>query len=158
MRTSYYYGAAAIVVVMTVLASVYAQSGKPDKQLPPIPLEDIHERGIEGRLKVPLGTIVDLRGQVVENRSKEKAYSADRYFFSIVEINGKRIGRTTVFPSSEMQMPKEADDFQVGDSFHCVGYETGGFQGSPESEFNYVPSYATRKFHFGTGIVVLKVE
>jgi hypothetical protein len=126
--------------------------------IPPTPLslQEVQERGIEGILGVPLGTVVEVRGKIIENQAKSKRFAGDPYVLSIVEINGKQLRRD--FSSSNLKVPRYKRGFQVGDSFHLFAYETGGFTGIPNDEFKYVESYAGQKFHFETDLVVLKVN
>jgi hypothetical protein len=103
-----------------------------------------------------MGTIVDVAGVVVENKSNAKADLSEPFFLRIDTVDGRKLDAPQLYSSSAMQLVRDVPALKVGDSFKCVGYETGGFRGSPEGEFKYVKPYATQGFFFHVEFVVLK--
>jgi len=44
----------------------------------------------------------------------------------------------------------------AGARFKFVGYETGGFSGTPEEAFLYIPRTATSGYYFTTSLVIVR--
>lgn len=151
--------AIAWVLAIVLLAGVAGEAKDPPPAEPetPVTLEDIHERGIAGTLGPPLGTILEVSGEVVANDSRSKADALEPFFLRIDEVDGRRLEAPQMFSSKDMPLIRKAPDLKVGDTFRCIGYETGAFSGSPDGEFKYVQPYATHRFHFAVRFVVLKL-
>jgi hypothetical protein len=45
---------------------------------------------------------------------------------------------------------------RAGARFKFVGYETGGFSGTPEEALVYIPRTATSGYYFTTSLVILR--
>lgn len=151
----------ALRLVIGFASAMASTSLAPNRKVPtepPVPLKDIHDRGVEGRLGVRLGTIVEVSGEVIPNTSKAKADASEPFFLSIRTVNGKPLSNTVRYPFVKQSKWLEVATPRVGDKFRYVGFETGRFEGSPEGEFDYVPAYATTGYHFGTHFVVLAAK
>jgi len=130
--------------------------GPSASQPSPIPLSELRERGVAGRLGLRMGTIVEVTGVVVENKSNAKADVSEPFFLRVDSVDGRKLDTPQLFSSSAMELIRRVPALKVGDSFKCIGYERGGFQGSPDGEFKYVGPYATQGFYFHVEFVVLK--
>jgi hypothetical protein len=124
----------------------------------PIPLAQVRERGIMGRLGVPMGTIVEVTGEVVENRSFAKGEATEPFFLRVDTVDGTKLEHPQLYPSSAMPLARKAGLLSVGDPFRCVGYEVGYYHGSPPGEFKYIPSRADFGFGFASKFIVLAVK
>ena len=105
-----------------------------------------------------MGTIVEVAGVVVENKSNTKADVSEPFFLCIDTVDGRPLQPRALFSSSEMQLIRHKPSLKVGDRFHCVGYERGEFRGSPPGEFDYVLPYASQGFSFHVDFTVLKAK
>jgi hypothetical protein len=131
-------------------------SSLPQSAASPIPLKDLHARGLAGRLGPPLGTIVEVSGEVVPNPSKGKADVSEPFFLRVDAVDGRKLQHPQSYPSRYLRLNREVPRLKVGDRFQCVGYESGGYIGIVDGEFDYVPAYAAQGFHFAVEFVVLK--
>ncbi len=146
--------------LLTAFAAVYAfaEPSTSKEKKPPILLAELHERGVEGRLGVSFGTIVEVSGVVVENRSRMKADSGEPFFLRVDEVNARKLKTPQLYASTAMPLIREDPALKVGEEFHCIGYERGSFRGSPDGEFDSIESYATQGFHFAVDFVVLQAR
>lgn len=129
-----------------------------DKQpATPIPLAEIHERGVEGRLGVRLGTIVTVSGEVVPNTSGTKVFADVPFFLSILSVDSRELKEPVLYPF-EARLGAKVELPQIEDLFTYVAYEAGRFDGSPDGEFEYVLPYASVGFSFETKLVVLAAK
>lgn len=124
----------------------------------PISLQELQERGVVGPLGRRLGTIVEITGVAVANTSRAKAEADLPFQLRLNTLDGKPLKESVIYPfvraSTELTLVAPA----VGDSFHYVGYESGGFGGSPEGEFHYVAPRTTTGYSFESWFVVLAVK
>ena|SRR5579884_3160111 len=125
---------------------------------PVLRLKEVRERGIEGTLGRPLGTVVEVSGSVVANTSRQKADAGEPFFLRIVEMDGRELATPISFSSTDMPLVDEAPELKVGDRFRCVGYESGTFRGTPADVFKHTEPSATLPFHFAVHFVVVKVK
>lgn len=148
------------MIVSIGIAIAHQLSAEPRKSASkstPIHLAELHERGLEGRLGFPLGTIVEVSGVVVENNSKSKTHAAEPFFLQIEKVKNQTLQRPQTFSLTETPIVRKYGKMKIGDRFNCIGYESGAFVGSPDGEFDYVPAYSTQPFHFASEFIVLKV-
>jgi len=138
-------GAAAVPVTAAVGKRAHAQSG------PGIPLSALQQRGVIGRLQLKLGTIATVAGTAVANRARTKEAMDAPLLLRIERVNGKRLAHPVLyrFGHRTMKPPK------IGEKFRYVGYETGGYVGSPAGEFKYVPAYTAHSYSFRTSFSIL---
>ena len=145
--------AASAYALLAVAGRVVASGGAgPDDE--PIPLQEVRQCGVEGKLGARPGTVVEISGEVVPNDSRSKADSATPSFLSITAVNGRALDEPVRYPLAAHEFAKVPEP-RVGDTFRDAGYETGGFFGPPEGEFDHVPGYATTGYGFDTQFVVL---
>ena len=147
-----------IVFILVTCILVYGEGVPSTEPSNPIPLSELHERGVAGRLGPRMGTIVEVTGTVVENESKMKADVSEPFFLRVEEVNGQTLQTPELFSSSAMKLIRRVPSLKIGDHFKCVGYERGEFKGSPDGEFEYVLPYTTQGFFFDVDFVVLKVN
>ena len=124
----------------------------------PISLQELQERGVVGPLGRRLGTIVEITGVAVANTSRAKAEADLPFRLRVDTLDGRPLKESVIYPfvraGAELTLAAPA----VGDSFHYVGYESGGFGGSPEGEFHHVAPRTTTGYAFETWFVVLMVK
>lgn len=149
------FGVAALLVLATVRQAQGA--GRP-VEAGPISLQEIAARGVAGRLGPRLGTIMEITGAVVANASRAKAEADLPFVWRVDGVDGHPLKEALLFPVMSAGTGVTLAAPAVGDSFHVVGYETGGFGGAPDGEFKYVPAYPTTGFGFATRFVVLAVK
>jgi hypothetical protein len=152
MKSSIAVGAILAIALLTIVRADAA-----DQPAAPIPLQEIRERGIEGRLGVRLGTIVRISGTVVANRSRNKRDMGEPYFLKIDAIDGRDLEEPVLYAYrkhgfAELEPPK------IGDKFRYVAYEDGAFRGAVDGEEKYILPYADVGFGFETEIQVLAAE
>src|SRR5579863_8248920 len=75
---------------------------------PPLQLKDVRDRGIEGTLGRPLGTVVEVSGKVIANESLAKVDMGEPFFLRIDAVDGRKLATPTSFPSSKMPLALEA--------------------------------------------------
>lgn len=146
------------LVALVMLSSAIAEPGDGATRAKPIPLSELQQRGVVGRLGLPLGTICHLEAKVTANVSKAKVHSAEDYFLQFTTVDGRPLEPGVLFAQSEVTLPRDATPLKIGDTARWVAYETGGYHGSPSGEFDYVQPYATQRFRFSTTVSVVKVE
>ena len=133
-----------------------ASADKPPEPARPIPVSDLHDRQVIGRLDHPLGTIVVVEG-VVADGSYTKAKGDDGHTLLRVQaVNGKRLAEEQVFHFGALLDRVEKP--KVGTTYKYSGYETGGFTGLPTKAFDYVGLIALPGYCFTTDFVVLRDE
>lgn len=120
-----------LFIVAIVTMFVLARDAPKAKREPPVPLKEIQERGIEGRLGPRLGTIVEVSGKIVPNASRAKADVGEPFFLRIEEVDGRGLAKPCEYSATDMPLHREISGLKVGDSFRCVGYESGRFEGWP---------------------------
>ena len=144
--TGRYVRACAAAVLLAGCAGRTAPGGGPPADAPagPIPLADVQARGIAGQLGVPLGKIVRIAGVVVDGGTLPDKASQSRTFVRVDVVDGRRLDTPVLV---ELSIDNRAND-PVRKPSHdqpvrLVGWETGGYTGAVEGEFDHVPSYAS---------------
>jgi hypothetical protein len=126
---------------------------------PKIWLYDLCERGVQGSLDVPLGKVVEVSGVVIENKPPTaKADEGQPFFLRIDQVDGKPLATPQRFSSTAMPLIRDMPALKIGDTFHCIGYETGSFEGIPTDVFKYQPPMATTGYGFSTRFVIVKAK
>jgi hypothetical protein len=122
----------------------------------PIPLADVRERGIEGSLGVPLGTVVTIRGTAVDGWTalKQKEYQSD-VFARVETVNERRLPEPVLVRLKIEQLTIDKVDLpKPGAAVDFVGWETGGYDGiifAPNVNIGQGLQYS-----FGTHFVIAK--
>ena len=70
---------------------VASLGGTPSSRPTPVPvaLDDVRDGGVEGRLGVPVGTLVTVTGRAVQNSSRAKEDQSGSTFLQIESVDGK---------------------------------------------------------------------
>jgi hypothetical protein len=146
--------ASCLLIVAATCFSVptNSQTTQPER---PVLLKDIAERGVEGRLGVRLGTIVEAAGEVVANTSRAMIDADVPFFLQINTVDGRDLDKPVLYRFDMANQWVKVKTPKIGDSFRYAGYETGGFGGSPAGEFDYVGEYATTGYGFATRFAIL---
>lgn len=150
-------GIGCLLIVALATMFVLARDAPKAKREPPVPLKEIQERGVEGRLGPRLGTIVEVSGKVVPNTSRAKVDVGEPFFLRIEQVDGHTLEKPLPYAPSAMPLHREISGLKVGDSFRCVGYESGRFEGLADGESKYVEVRAGQPFHLAPQFEVLKV-
>lgn len=149
-------GSCLLLSVATLSASLGRHSSGSQTDSP-ITFKELDDRGIEGTLGHPLGTVMEVSGRVVANTSRAKGDVDEPFFLRIEEVDGHKLYQPRLFSCTAMPLVRSAPDLKVGDTFRCIGYESGGFQGTPGDVFKHVPVAATKGFGFAVNFAVVKL-
>jgi hypothetical protein len=144
-------------------------------------MEALTENPVVGALGLPLGTVVEIRGNVISgDELRLKAY-AGTYLLRVKEVGGRARVPPAVMefsapfvaslPSDPFELyesktgskPDGLDSAQikqlekgyVGKQVRLVVYETGGYSGIPRKLPADAPTWQDRDFGFRTSLVVL---
>lgn len=118
-------------------------------------LAEINNAGVTGMLGPKLGTVVIVAGTVEENTSQSKGDEGEPFFLSIDSVNGNQLKSPVKYPLRTAHEWIKIETPKIGDHFNYVGYETGGFEGSPDGEFKYAPAYSTTGYFFNTSFLII---
>jgi len=147
--------AAAAILAVSVAWGADPPATQPE---PPVPLQDMLQRGIAGRLGARLGTIIEVEGQVVANTPPSKADDGIPYLLSITSVDGHALPEAVWYAFIRDNQWVKAKDPKIGDKFHYVGYESGAFIGSPPAESAYMPLVQTMGWGFQTKFYVVAAK
>jgi hypothetical protein len=116
-------------------------------------VEDIPEKAkLIGRLGVPLGQIVTVTATIIpaEETARVKGGPISSRV-SVVQVDGRDI-QAVVMPYNRAPGTEVKEGKQVS----VVGFETGGFLGTPADAWKHRPPYQTTGFYFESRFVILK--
>lgn len=136
-----------------LVADAQSQRTRPNTNT--IHVSRLNKSKVVGSLGRPLGEVVTIEGIAAdESYTRRKADTGDT-LLRVQAVNGKSLKREVIFPfhpyeGTQMKRPP------AGMRFKYVGYETGGFSGTPEAAFVYVPRAATTGYYFTTSFVILR--
>ncbi|PZV11155.1 MAG: hypothetical protein DCF20_20065 [Pseudanabaena sp.] len=121
----------------------------------PLTVTDLAEKPLLGQLGQPLGKIITISGVVRQEAFGAKASPKD--VLSVEYVNNCPLAvpvtiEFNLFVTAQVAKPV------LGRSFKYVGYETGGFTGTPQEAFKFVPAVATTGYRFNTSFQVLQEE
>lgn len=147
----------AILIASLFAASASAQTPATASSEPPLTIDEVRLRGVTGRLGPRLGTIVEVSGSVVAvPEPRRKAHATVPFLLSITAVDDNHLREPVVYEfipyhSSLVFTPK------IGDAFRFIGYETGGFEGSPNGFYKIegVPYHADVNYGFSARFVAL---
>ncbi|MBX7106937.1 MAG: hypothetical protein K1X57_22900 [Gemmataceae bacterium] len=110
---------------------------------------------ITGRLGEPLGTIVRLRGQIVDTRTKaDDGISCAR----VLSIDDAETYQPLTLQIHPMFGSFPEGKLTMGKIYDLEGYESGGFRGIPDEAMTRADTeVATTSHHFGTYFLAYKV-
>lgn len=168
------------ILAVILVAAAQTQDDKPT----PLGLAEIQQKGVEGRLGVPLGNVVEIKGTIVSGRATRRKALSSLYLLDVTEIEGKKLDNairlkfsvppianakiaSTHFGLYELkngERPKilssdklaELEKGYVGSEFKLAVYESGGFSGIPNNLPEDFPAWQGTNFHFSTQMIVLK--
>ncbi|QEG21967.1 hypothetical protein [Mariniblastus fucicola] len=94
----------ALLVACLLLTVLLQESETEDPKLP-IPLDEISERGVMGKLGVPLGTSIAIEAQIIDGNTLRKKSTVSTYLLRVTHVDGQKLERTRdmrfgVFPLS----------------------------------------------------------
>lgn len=145
------------LTIAIVLCGVCAQSTTHNTRKEPqrISVSELNEGLVlEGRLKLPLGTIVTVEGTVTDGASLKIKGLGNKTLLRMEKLDGKQISESSIFHFDYFQ--KEGKPLKAGSKFQFIGYETGRFVGVPHGAFDHIEPVAAEGYSFQTSFVVLK--
>jgi len=170
------------VVIFAVFLAVALQSEQ--EKSPPIGLDQIHNRGVAGRLGVRLGNVIDIKATIVSGRETRRKALSSLYLLDVTEINDKQLAapirlRFSVPPIADAKLAStnfglyklkhgepakrlssaqldELEKDYVGSEVKLAVYETGGYSGIPNNLPADFPAWQGQEFHFSTHLIVLE--
>ena len=128
----------------------------PPEPAKPIPVSDLQDHQVIGRLGHPLGTIIVVEGVVADGSYTKAKGDHGRTLLRVHAVNGKRLAEEQVFHFGSLL--ERVEKPKVGTRFKYSGYETGGFTGLPAKAFDYVGLIALPGYAFATDFEVLRDE
>src|SRR4029079_5341290 len=100
---------------------------------------DLTKRPVHGRLGHALGEIVTIEGVFADGTLTRAKMDDGWILVRIQAVNGKRLKDEQVFHYERAAKSSPT----VGSEFKFIGYETGGFTGTPRDAFKYTPPVAS---------------
>ncbi len=119
-------------------------------------LADVQRLGLIGTLGEKLGTIITVRGRVVDGSKLSEKGAAGETFLDV-----EAVGDRPLVPAVRVQVvahPFALQQFTPptdGTAVTLTGYETGGFDGIVAGETRYTGLYQGRGFYFDTVFIAL---
>lgn len=107
---------------------------------------------IIGSLGKPLGTIVQIEGQIQTGQSKT---DMDKVLCEVHKIDRKQLAESIIIPVKVFEWVS-GEIPEPGESVKCLGYETGGMTGIPREAFSHVPYVTTTDYSFTVSFQVIK--
>ncbi len=158
--------------------------GQKDSAQEPIPLKELRNRDVVGRLGLPLGTATEVEAEVVSGDSTRRLADRSRYLLRVTHVDGKELADSALmhfelpgFASVklandhwsllEMKQGKEAEkqldtaqlvqleQGYVGKRIRLAVYEAGKFDGLPKRLPKDFQNLQGYQFRFSTFLVVL---
>ncbi|MGE3804595.1 MAG: hypothetical protein AB7K24_07975 [Gemmataceae bacterium] len=125
-------------------------------QVKAVSVAELNRRQVIGYLGQPLGEIVTVEGVVADEQYRGIKADLGQLLLRIQAVNGKQLPNECVFHFLPAWV--EIGKPTVGSRFKYVGYETGGFTGTPARVFDYIPAHCTTGYCFTTSFVALRDE
>ncbi|MGI8554792.1 MAG: hypothetical protein ACR2LT_00315 [Pyrinomonadaceae bacterium] len=144
-----------LVSVMTCQKAIGQKRTK--KKTGFISISDLNNRKVIGLLGYALGETVVIEGVVADENYRRRKADVGELLLRVQSVNGKQLKDEIIF---QFRLFSGADikNPAAGAGFKYTGYETGGFSGTPEKAFDFVPRMPTAGFYFATSFVVLRDE
>ena len=111
------------------------------------------KNGIIGVLGRPLGTIIEIEGQLDPGEGAKA--DMDKILFRVQKLDGEELDRTIVLPVETFSWMSVASPGE-GEIVKYLGYETGGMSGIPEEAFAHMPYVTTTAYHFSLYFQIIK--
>jgi hypothetical protein len=144
-----------LLIAGTTCFVVAAQRRRTTQKFPSIHASRLNTGNVVGALGYPLGEVVTVEGIAADETYTRRKADTGKILLLVHRVNGKPIKREVVLPCQ----PHEGVELTrptAGARFKFVGYETGGFSGTPEEAFVYIPRTATSGYYFTTSLVILR--
>lgn len=116
-------------------------------------IEELNAPGVMGRLGIPLGIVVMVDADIVEESQMEVKSLDGVLALSVVRVDDKELPSPVVIRFSWLATVEAK---KLAGRVRLVGYETGAFVGIPSTSFVFVPAVTSQDFHFESSFVVLK--
>lgn len=151
----------AILAVGSLISIIMCQTAAGQKRTKSnsqsIHISTLNGSKVIGSLGHQLGEIVVIEGVVADESYTKRKADAGELLLRVRAVNGKPLKEEVIFEfrpfsSGGIKNPP------VGVRFKYTGYETGGFSGTPEKAFDYVPRVPTTGYNFTTSFVILRDE
>lgn len=149
-------GAITVVASAALLMLSLLRASPAQEEARSIPVAELSRMQIIGWLGQPLGKICTVEGVVADEDYRRAKADLGHTLLRIQAVNGKKLTEECVFHFSPYLAKIEKPT--VGGRFRYVGYETGGFTGTPAGVFDYIPAHCSTGYAFTTDFVVLRDE
>lgn len=174
MKPSFLYRFAALIVILAGCSNLFGQ--EPDS----IPALTIDPQSSIGALGLQPGTIVHVRGSIVDGDETGYRAHMGSYLLRVEKIEGQPVkdeivlsfeDRTGTVPNTDFKLNELVhgkttgvithEELQalkkqfVGKTLDLVLYETGHFIGFPQGYFDYQPLQSGTGFHFENYLVII---
>ena len=146
--------AAVLSVLVAVVSWLLISHGNAKDMPEPITYADLTTRPVHGRLGHALGEIVTVEGVFADGTFTRAKMDDGWMLVRVRVVNGKRLKDEQIFQYEKSAKGSPA----VGSEFKFIGYETGGFTGTPDGVFKYTPPFATTGYGFTTSFMFLRDE
>jgi hypothetical protein len=143
-----FFGVVAIATVAVGILFPFAAS--PADRVKSITVSELNQLQVIGLLGHPLGTIVTIEGVVADDSYRIMRADLGHTLLRVQTVGGKKLLKEQVFHFGNA--PAEIEKPKVGSKFKYIGYETGGFTGTPQGTFDYVRPFATTGYYFTTAL------
>ena len=80
------------MALAVLVMALFQDAGQKDPK-PPITLSEISERGVVGKLGVPLGTSVAIQAEIVDGGALRRKSTVSSYLLHVTHVDGKKLER-----------------------------------------------------------------
>lgn len=176
-----YLVASSVILIAAVIGVIYC--GKLQNKPDSIPVSDLNQLPVIGKLGLPLGDVTTIRATIVDGDSLRMKRHSSSYLLKVREVNGVKLESEPIMEFSLnhargvelandnfglhlLKNNEEADGLTgdqieqlkvdyVGNAVSLVVYESGGFSGMPDLPEDAM-IWADRGYGFHTHLEVLK--
>ena len=117
----------------------------------------VYKVKILGFLGYPLGKVIQIEGEILDDSKKSKA-DEGKTLFKVSSVEGKDLKEPFTISLTLFSFVSPQTPLNPGKKLKIIGYEDGSLTGIPSDAFKHIPRVATTDYHFETFFRVLKVE
>lgn len=147
--------ALSVIITLLIVGVSAAQDKRTRLNTKPINMSRLTSSKVIGTFGRPLGEVVSIEGIAADENYTRRKADTGQTLLRVLAVNGKTLKHEAILPFHPYE-GVEVKKPSVGVRFKYVGYETGGFSGTPEAAFIYVPRVATSGYYFTTSFVILR--
>jgi hypothetical protein len=146
--------AVGLVIAVTAWLSAADEPRRPE----PINVADLNERPVIGMLGQPLGTVVTIKGDVVDGSKIRIKDLSGKPVLQVARVNGQPVESRPILQFDSFRSESSGVAPAIGTHFAYLAYENGEFGGLPNEAREYVGPVASLGFRFRTKLVLLRDE